>query len=64
MGGISKVCHRILHFNVATSSAVIFNLMKYPSAPGFEQSFLSPQSPSLVFLNLSSGAMWTLYGIC
>lgn len=65
MGGISKVCHHILHFNVAASSPVIFNLMKYRSALGFDQSFLSPQSLSLVcfFFFLLNGAIWTPYVI-
>lgn len=40
MGGISEVLRRILHFNVAASSAVIFNLKKYSSALPFDQSAL------------------------
>lgn len=70
MGGISEVFRHILHFNVAASSAVIFNLMKYSSALPFDQSALctvtSPLLGVCLFhlylknVGLSSGAVCTI----
>lgn len=65
MGRISEVFRCILHFNVALSSAVIFNSVKYSSALVFDHSFLPPQSRHCFYLiSFISRKCWSFQWCC